>query len=459
MAAPGQNFTPFPKLPPAEILEAMQQLDVPCTMEDLTNPADWKVRAIFLALVKRLLNYSEEDARTHNFHAAEHLEFPELHEDTVPTIAFFQQCQRLLAMCGDVEPGTTDANFSLQDLKQPDGKRLRRQLSAVINFILFVESKEPTYQGMAERTELLRAQKQELEQECARLDRERAAATHQRQVEQPEADRIGTENAAKAEQVSSLWNRQTELHKEKQALKKQLGEAQDTLNETKFQLQDAAKERDTLKAQVVPEPRKLKNDLVGLQGGVASAREEVRTLELQLAQHGKQREELERVEQQLEGAVTLQAECEAAQGKVKEAQRQIDDSKAHVAKVESETTKTQHDIRAFNTRIENARAELERARERHREKLTLLQQTHADAQQRWAHVEKENNVSSRQLDDNNASIRDVKERLHRERLEHEEEVHTVRQQQQQLAIQVKAYHADLLATMKSVSAQQHADVF
>lgn len=113
-----------------------------------------------------------------------------------------------------------------------------------------------------------------------------------------------------------------------------------------------------------------------------------------------------------------------------------------------------HQIKTFNSRIEHFRERLKRAREQHRDKLQVAEQEQADAQRQWAAVEAERSASSRQLDENESVLRELKERLHRGRIEHEEEVANVRQQQHQLAIQVRAYHQDLLNTMKAVTASQ-----
>ncbi len=47
---------------------------------------------------------------------------------------FAQSCRRLLGVCG-----VTD--FSLLDVFKPDAKRLRRNLSAIINFAKFKEER------------------------------------------------------------------------------------------------------------------------------------------------------------------------------------------------------------------------------------------------------------------------------------------------------------------------------
>ena len=74
----------------------------------------------------------------------------------------------------------------------------------------------------------------------------------------------------------------------------------------------------------------------------------------------------------------------------------------------------------------------------------------SDAQQQWSAVEAERSQQCRQLEDNEAAVRELRDKLLRGRMVHEAEVASV-QQQQLLAAQVRAYHADLTTAMKSVS--------
>jgi len=453
MAQPPPNLS-YPLLKRAEIRETLSLLEITVTDDDLANPSAWMVRQIFEKLIERILNLSREEYAQISFHAADYLEFQELHEDAVQMMAFFKACQKLLAMCGAVLPGTSGADFTLQDLGKPEGKRLCRHLSAVINFALFIDSKEPAYVAMAERTELLRQQKTSLEQECTTIDQERRQKEQQRNAEKPAAEELEKENDIKVERVRELWTKQTNLHTEKQTVKKALLEAQDATREAQWHLQTDEEERDGLKAQVVPDPRKLKCDLAALQSGARSAREEVRALELTLAQHAQQREALSRVEQQLLDAVALQSECEVEKAKVQATQKQTREAAEKTTRTESSCTQKQREIKTFNSRIEREKATLERTREQHREKIAAHQQTHADAERRWSALVAERSVSSRQRDENESQLREFKEKLHRGRIEHEEEVADVRQQQHQLAIQVRAYHQDLLKVMKDVSASR-----
>ena len=90
--------------------------------------------------------------------------------------------------------------------------------------------------------------------------------------------------------------------------------------------------------------------------------------------------------------------------------------------------------------------------EQHASKAGVANQSLADTQRAWSALEAERSQFSRQLEDNESLVRELRDNLLRGRMEHDAEVASVRQQQQLLAAQVRAYHSDLASAMKSVSA-------
>jgi kinetochore protein Nuf2 len=348
--------------------------------------------------------------------------------------------------------GITD--FTLQDVLKPEAKRLRRNLSAVINFVKFHEDRQPGYIELTEHTDNLVQRKAALEEENERLVTEVNEANRLRQQEKPETEALTSDNEKREVVVRSLFNQQTELHNECQQLKAQLREVQDQISEAKFKLMEAKAERETLRAQVVPDPRKLKADLAALQSTGMSEKAQMRSLEVSLAQHAKQKEVLERAQRDIDEALGMQAEVEGEQAKVKEVQRQIKDSQEAGARDDGDRADQQHQIKGLTQRIAHYKERLERMNEQHAARQEVANQAMADAQKRWAAVEAERSQSSRQLDENESVLRELRDKLLKGRIEHETEVASVQQQQQLLAMQVRAYHQDMHAAMKAVSSSQ-----
>ena len=78
---------------------------------------------------------SREEMQQPVFNAIDCLQFPELHDNSIPNIMFSKNLSKLMSASGLQD-------FSLvKDLYKPEATRLRRNLSAIINFAKFREEK------------------------------------------------------------------------------------------------------------------------------------------------------------------------------------------------------------------------------------------------------------------------------------------------------------------------------
>ena len=168
-------------------------------------------------------------------------------------------------------------------------------------------------------------------------------ANRQRQEEQPELQALLATNEQQSVIVKDLWNRQTAIHEEGQKVKAQLHTVMDAIREAEFKLLEAKEENEALKAQIVPDPRKLKHDLKALEDAEKQERDTIRAVELKLAQHAKQREALER-ERDVDEVHGLQAEVEGEQAKLKEAQKQLKENAERASKDDGERVDMEHKI-------------------------------------------------------------------------------------------------------------------
>ena len=89
--------------------------------------------------------------------------------------------------------------------------------------------------------------------------------------------------------------------------------------------------------------------------------------------------------------------------------------------------------------------------------LELAPAVRGDAQQQLGGLDAARSQQTKQLEEHESEIRELNDTLYRARMEHDADTVRVQQQQQQLAAQVRAYHQDLLDTMRQVSAAQAQD--
>ena len=132
---------------------------------------------------------------------------------------------------------------------------------------------------------------------------------------------------------------------------------------------------------------------------------------------------------------------------------------AHATRCRDEGPLTQHlpyDVLAGVRRQRKERL-LEQLQQQRAKKLEEANQRIGDAQQQLGGLDAARSQQTKQLEEHESEIRELNDTLYRARMEHDADTVRVQQQQQQLAAQVRAYHQDLLDTMRQVSAAQAQD--
>jgi len=105
-----------------------------------------------------------EEMQTPDLAAVDELEFPELHEESVGTVAFLRALGKLMRASGVPD-------FCMRDVFKPEAQRLQRMLSAVINFAKFREEKVANYDELIDASDSLTSRREHLTSEFSRLVR------------------------------------------------------------------------------------------------------------------------------------------------------------------------------------------------------------------------------------------------------------------------------------------------
>lgn len=150
------------------------------------------------------------------------------------------------------------ADFTIKDVLYPERARLRRNFSAVINFAKFREDRMERYQEFTTEADGFITQKAALEAENNKLLAEIRAINAQRASEEPRVAELEAENASLGSAISELNGQQAGMKEVAQGLKHKWQEIGDQISETKYTLLSARQENDSLRAQIVPSPEKLK---------------------------------------------------------------------------------------------------------------------------------------------------------------------------------------------------------
>ena len=440
----------FPLLKNSEILLCLNELGINATDRDLQEPTTLKAQHIYASFANLLIN-KQNEAHMQDLAGMNELEHPELHEESTQVASFLHACKTLMTTAGVND-------FTIMDLIKPEYKKLRRNISAVINLAKYREEKLPAYIEFTQETERLAAQKQELEGEHERLVTELAAAEAKRNAEQPELQRLEAENAERQVKVRELWNSHTSFHKESHALKARLHDVQDATREANYKLLDARAECDELKAQIVPDPVKLKGDLVALQEAVAAEKAAIKALEVKSASGLQRAEAIETAMREVDEVLRLQGETEADAGRLKETNRKLRELSEMEAQRNSTRGEMVHQTKAASARVANAKERMGKLLELHKAKEDDAIAAYDDAEGQWHELNAERESAARMQDDNEMAVRDVRDKLTLARMEHEAVTNKMQQLQQRLVSQVRAYHQSMSSAMSAATAQAEMPV-
>ncbi|RHZ24325.1 hypothetical protein DYB37_012190 [Aphanomyces astaci] len=125
----------FPVLKMTGIIQFIRDSKLSISEEDIKNCDPAAVRRFFEAFFEVILDISKDDLTQPALSGLSALQHPNLHESSVPELAFFRTSKKLLEACGVDD-------FTWRDIQKPTLKRLRYLLSAIINFSKFKEERK-----------------------------------------------------------------------------------------------------------------------------------------------------------------------------------------------------------------------------------------------------------------------------------------------------------------------------
>ncbi|KAG2430364.1 hypothetical protein HYH02_013726 [Chlamydomonas schloesseri] len=307
-----------------EIQQCLADLQIYLDINQLTKPTYEGVRPYFEQAVIALAGISREELMQPKFSALSVFEFPELHDESIPTTNFFRHLTRLMLICGVKD-------FNLNDVFKPDPARLRRNLCALINFAKFRDEKvalvDELEAGLAAKVAAEAAAEAEYQKNTAELRRlQELRAARQGEVGAIEAEAAGT-----AAQNAQLNKAQAALQAEVRTLKSQINSLTDAAAEAKITLGSLHAEAEQLQDQIVQSPDKHRLAIADL----AAATEQQRTYYAALCSacngHDRKLEVMAKFERELQRCIKLQEELEGVVARKKDVSAAAKDTREAIS--------------------------------------------------------------------------------------------------------------------------------
>jgi kinetochore protein Nuf2 len=236
--------------------------------------------AVFLDQVENNFQLTHQDfqetppevmERLHNLN----LSAEEIAEHSFSEIRFFVLLRDWMVHCGLPD-------FSWRDLYMPTAFRFRAQLSAAINYTLYLNEKMEIYNEMLKPRGLIVAARAEVEAEHDKLLTELKDACIQ------SADKNATLNQLVGEcqqlelEIARYTKNQGAIRKETEEKRKSIAEMQDNLATIQWTLQELDVEEQELRSQLVSSPDRRKQQLEQALQELDNEKDQVAALEKQL---------------------------------------------------------------------------------------------------------------------------------------------------------------------------------
>ncbi|CAH0481159.1 unnamed protein product [Peronospora belbahrii] len=379
----------FPLLKPREIFACLGEMRVLVSEEDIRACDPAAVRTVLEAFIENTMGVTREDMAQIAFPGLSTLSFPEIHAESIPELIFYRKAQMLLAACGVDD-------FGLRDVLHPTPKRVRRQLSALINFAKFREERLAAFSDVTGQTDELMDQAKGLREESAMLQRELDQLLEEQKAEEPARQQLQMEVTELQKEINVLNRQQAVMHHEKDEKRDKRKEMEDIVASARFNRIEAEAEIERLKAQIVTSPDRVKGELAAIAETVEKAKDDVHVLEEKRSVVLGFIDVYERAEKELARTFTLLDEIEQEMEACKEAKTQVKNARTRIHELKVLTLETntrrqrlekivelkRRDLWRFIEEARTAEEAASKALQIARDKLKKLEFVHLEVRQR-----------------------------------------------------------------------------
>ncbi|KAG4303079.1 hypothetical protein PCANB_000671 [Pneumocystis canis] len=435
----------FPTLKPTEILQCMTELGIPFSEEDLSKPNTHRMKLVYEAFSDILMGIAWENYDRAVRACQDELEYSEIYMDSLSLIIFHQKLVKLMT-----EVGIDD--FSIRDLVKPEPVRVKKILSAVINFAKFREERMPVFEIHAQKAESYVSKHQDLVFQNQELSDELKRLKTKQENEVSLIKKSKEINLALTNDLRELKKIQTSLTNEIDVLKREKAEIAERLTNNQFITVNTKQECMKLRSKIVHSPEKLKQLISDMGTSLASEKSSIASLEKKSRELQNKIDAIGIVEQDILNCIKLMEECEIEIDRVEEASRKVAKHQEMVDQKELEVREVEIRDQQLNRQLANAEdklARIQRSAEAKRE----------TAQKKMSEIRKEYNIMTveraervHEMDRKRAIIESTEKKISELRAHIESEVNSVQNEYSKLKSHIELYMDEMNRCMEIAAA-------
>ncbi|KAF9935816.1 kinetochore-associated Ndc80 complex subunit nuf2 [Mortierella alpina] len=251
----------FPILKPQAIVSCMSDLNVPCAEEDLARPTPQKMMVVYEAFMDVAKGPINDDLYLEDIQdmiQKSDVQISEPAEMVIDAGRFFLFNEQLADVMDDV--GVPD--FTTKDVTKPDADRVKRVISALINFAKFRGENQGRFLQTMSETDDLTFQLEELETEAEQMLQDLEMIKQQRHAEEPRVEEYKAENQQLAMEMEEYKRREVQTTRQKDEVTRERLALTEQNRELNGAIERLTKDINELQAKRVEVPETLDQDLV-----------------------------------------------------------------------------------------------------------------------------------------------------------------------------------------------------
>lgn len=366
-------------------------------------------------------------------------EFPELHDESIPSSNFLRHLSKLMVACGVKD-------FTWRDVFKPEPPRLRKNLSAIINFCKFRDEKLYSFDDLNLRMTALAQEAAAVETERAKNAAEVRRLHSERAQQLADVSKVEADDQAALLRNNKLNKQQSSLQEEVRSLKQVVNQAADAASQAKLDLSALEQDHDQLLDQVVQSPDKHRQAITEL----ASAAEDRRAYYAQLGNtaidNNMKLELISKFDKEVGRCIKLMEDLDAAVSRKKEISQQVKDSRQTISSNERLLAETNSTTATLRRHLATVSDKLQRLEHQGSLKLEAAASCVEEQLKSREAVEAENAAMVARAAEDEAAIRTLKENMVETQMLHDSAVRGVFEKYAVLRQSVKVYNARIIET-------------
>lgn len=406
----GTNWI-FPMLQNDEILACMNELGIPMILNDLEKPSSGKMQLVYSAFADILMGITKQYFDSAVDACATEMDHFDIYADSLLLMLFYQHLYKLMREVGFPQ-------FSLGDITKPDALRVRRILSAIINFAKFREEQLEVYDKFTAKASAYQTKHDDLLEQNEELIRRVEELKIRRVREEPLVAQARTTNEALTNELYELKRIEGQTMAEYDKLKVEKQEITAKLDSNAIMRQNRERELQKIRSRIVHSPEKLKQQLQDMSSSLSNEKQFLNDKGKKSRELNAKVDILTSLESDVQSCIKLMEECESELARVDGAHKRVihleelvDQKRLEVRELSVRDSQLQRQLTNAEEKLSRATRQLESKRETTRARMSRITEERRVVQEDRMQIDIEMDKKKALIESMQAKINELKEEV------------------------------------------------